>query len=279
MRRRLKPKNDFIFARLFGEQETKDNLIALLNAILRLEGNAKIVDLTVIDNKQLEKEFIDDKTGRLDVRAETYSGEQIDIEMQLTNQHNMTKRSLFYLSKLYVDSIKAGGKYGDLKRTIAINILDFNILPIARYHSTFHFYEDHEEDFMLTDVMEIHYIEYPKFRGVEKNLHDPLHRWLLFLDEKLPEDQLEELMAMDPVIRQAEARLEWLSGDEETLRLYEAREHARIEHNSLMWEAEQRGIRKVALNLIDQGLDNEFISKMTGLSLAEVNRIRQTEPS
>lgn len=109
--RRLKPKNDFIFQKLFGEQDSKDSLIALLNAILRLEGSKRITDLLVIDNKQLDKQLIDDKTGRLDVRAETLDGVQIDIEIQLANQRNMPRRTLFYASKLYTSSIKAGGKY------------------------------------------------------------------------------------------------------------------------------------------------------------------------
>jgi predicted transposase/invertase (TIGR01784 family) len=281
--KRLKPKNDFIFQRLFGEVETKDSLIALLNAILRLEGAFRIVDLTVIENKQLAKELIDDKTGRLDVRAETADSVQVDIEVQLTDQRNMTKRSLFYLSKLFVESIKAGGKYEDLKKTVAINILDFNLLDIARFHSTFHFYEDHEPTYMLTDVLEMHFIEYPKFREVDKNFGDPLHRWLLFLDEKLPEDQLKELVSMDPVIKKAEERLEWLSSDEETLRLYEAREFSRIERNSLISEAKAagraegkaEGKAEIASQMLREGLEVSLIAKLTGLSLDKIERIRR----
>ncbi|MDF2716992.1 MAG: Rpn family recombination-promoting nuclease/putative transposase [Paenibacillus sp.] len=181
--KRLKPKNDFIFQRLFGEQETEDSLISLLNAILRLEGERRIVNLMVIENKQLAKKLIDDKTGRLDVRAETADRVQINIEVQLTDYRNMPRRSLFYLSKLYADSIKSGGRYEELKKTIAINIVDFRLFEFERFHSTFHFYEDNEDRFMLTDAMEVHFIEYPKFKATRKDLEDPLHRWLLFLDE------------------------------------------------------------------------------------------------
>lgn len=86
--------------------------------------------------------------------------------------------------------------------------------------------------------------------------------------------------------------LSWLAGDEQELRLHEAREHARIEHNSLMWEAEQRGKlearlegklqakleakREIALNLLNHGFNNEFVSVVTEIPLAEVDRIRQT---
>jgi len=41
--KRLKPLNDFIFKKTFGEEETKDNLIALLNAILSKKDRDKLV--------------------------------------------------------------------------------------------------------------------------------------------------------------------------------------------------------------------------------------------
>ncbi|MBO9606388.1 MAG: Rpn family recombination-promoting nuclease/putative transposase [Paenibacillaceae bacterium] len=292
--KRLRPKNDFIFQRLFGERETKESLISLLNAILRLEDHRRIVDLTVVEkNKELLKELVTDKTGRLDIRAETLDQVQINIEVQLIDRQNMIKRTLFYLGKMYVESIKSGGKYENLKKTITINLLEFNLFDFERFHSTYHFYEDHEQRFMMTDVFEVHMIECPKFAAAHKNLQDPLHRWLLFLDDRLPENQLEELIRMDPVIQKTEARLEWLSGDEETLRLYEAREFSRIEHDSLMAEAEakglkkgiekgieqgieqgiEKGIEKVALSMLSKGFAPSLIAEMTGLSEEEIARL------
>lgn len=289
--KRLKPKNDFIFQRLFGEQETADSLISLLNAILRLEGERRIVNLTIIENKQLAKKLIDDKTGRLDVRAETADRVQINIEVQLTDYRNMPRRSLFYLSKLYADSIKSGGRYEELKKTIAINIVDFRLFDFERFHITFHFYEDNEDRFMLTDAMEVHFIEYPKFKATRKDLEDPLHRWLLFLDEKLPEDQLKELIEMDPVIGKAEERLEWLSSDEETIRLYEAREYSLIARNSLIADGEARGLEKgkaegiieakaeIALAMIRKGVEHAMIAEFTSLTLQEIADLEKRKGS
>lgn len=50
--------------------------------------------MEIIDNKQLTKELILDKTGIIDVRAKTSKGENIDIEVQLTDQGNMDKTKL-----------------------------------------------------------------------------------------------------------------------------------------------------------------------------------------
>jgi hypothetical protein len=42
---RLKPLNDFVFKKVFGEEQTKDNLIALLNAILSRKDRDKLETL------------------------------------------------------------------------------------------------------------------------------------------------------------------------------------------------------------------------------------------
>lgn len=284
---RLKPTNDFIFKRLFGEIEAKENLISLLNAILKLPEDNKLKDITVIENKELVKELIDDKTGRLDVRAETLDNTQIDIEIQLINQKNIVERMLYYMSKMYVEPIKAGGKYRDLKKTIVIGILDFDYFHIKKFHSTFHFYEDELKEFMLTDKLEINFIELLKFKRGLKNINNPLDRWLLFLEEDTSNDMLKEVLAVDSVIRNAEERLEWLSSDEETIKLYKAREESLIEKMSLLDEAEERGLKKGIEQGIEQGkidmakemiLDGENIEKIkkySKLNEKDIEKLRR----
>ncbi|MFB9276193.1 Rpn family recombination-promoting nuclease/putative transposase [Cohnella cellulosilytica] len=133
---RLKPKNDFLFKRLFGESDSKHLLIPLLNAILGATSRRSIADVTVIDNKELVKQVLDGKSGRLDVRCESDRSEQINLEVQIERELAMDKRSLFYAGTMYTGSIKEGNDYAQLKKTIAINILDFDFLPSAHFHST-----------------------------------------------------------------------------------------------------------------------------------------------
>lgn len=74
---RLKPLNDFIFKKLFGEKDDEPVLIAFLNAVLNRTQKEKLTEIEIIENKELTKELIEDKTGRIDVRAKTAKGEQI----------------------------------------------------------------------------------------------------------------------------------------------------------------------------------------------------------
>lgn len=72
--------------------------------------------------------------------------------------------------------------YKDNNKTkvITINILDFEFLDTINYQSSFHLWEDIDKDYMLTDLIEIHFIELPKFIKKEtKNYKEkPIERWL-----------------------------------------------------------------------------------------------------
>ena len=94
------------------------------------------------------------------------------------------------------------------------------------------------------------------------------------LENDVPKEMLREVVEMDAAIRKAEERLDWLSSDEETIKLYKAREEALIEKMSLIDEAEERTKREIAKNLLDV-LDIETISLKTGLSIEEIQRMKQ----
>ncbi|MBP3040427.1 Rpn family recombination-promoting nuclease/putative transposase [Bacillaceae bacterium Marseille-Q3522] len=102
----LKPLNDFAFKKIFGEKKDRHLLIGLLSTIIKEE----ISELTIL-GETLERSYIKDKMGKLDIKAELSSGEKVNIEVQLKDEYNMIKRTLFYWSKLYTEGFKAGGDY------------------------------------------------------------------------------------------------------------------------------------------------------------------------
>ena len=292
---RLKPLNDFIFKKLFGEKDDEIILLSFLNAILSKTYTEPLTEIIIIENKELTKEMIEEKTGRIDVRAKTQNGEQIDIEVQLTDQNNMDKRTLFYWGKLFLEGIKQGEDYTNLKKVITINLVNFNYLETKDYHSSFHLWEDSEKDYLLSDVMEIHFIELPKFRKNKleniKEGNKELNRWLSFLQQDISKERLEEIIKMDPAIKMAEEKLEKLSHDPDTIALYRAREDSAHERANLISTGIQRGIEEgiqqgiqqgiyqrnieLATNLLDI-LDDETISQKTGLSVEKVRKLRMS---
>ena len=284
---RLDPKNDFIFQLLFGKQDNKDILIDLLNAILNREGQDRITDIESVENKKLDAERIMDKTCVLDVKAKGKDGTIYNIEMQLTDKKNMGLRTAYYWAKMFVEQLKSGDKYQDLKKTITINILNYDIFPkVERFHTTFHIRED-EQGFILTDRLEIHFIELDKFRSLkdERKITDSLHQWLMFLDEK-DEEILEVLKMSNPAIDRAEKILEWLSADEETLVTYRLREQSLHEQASMIADAREEGIKEgikegeikgkivTAKAALMKGIEINLVAEITGLPLETIQQLK-----
>lgn len=201
---------------------------------------------------------------------------QIDIEVQLTDQHNMDKRTLFYWGKLFLEGISQGDDYIKLVKVITINILDFNFLDIAKFHSKFHLWEDNEENYLLTDLIEIHFIELPKFKRLkDKDLkRNALHRWLKFFDKMLTEEELKELMEMDSAIKRAEMKLEHLSSDEETLALYRAREDSLHERANMINSAKLERTMEVAKKMLAKNMPEDLVFEITGLSIEQIRKIK-----
>ena len=78
---RLRPLNDFIFKKLFGETENIDNLKSFLNAVLNKDKTQELVELEIINEKELTTDNIQDKKGIIDVLAKTSDGTNINIEV------------------------------------------------------------------------------------------------------------------------------------------------------------------------------------------------------
>ncbi|WP_304519402.1 Rpn family recombination-promoting nuclease/putative transposase [Clostridium estertheticum] len=234
--------------------------------------------LEIVENKELTPELVGDKTGIIDVRAKTEDGTQLEIEVQLTNQHNMDKRTMWYWGEMFSEGIKKGDDYKNLTKVITINIVDFEYIKIPdKFHTTFHLWEDGDKDYMLTDVVEIHFIEMAKFRKLKnKNLkEDKLQRWLSFLSEDISEKELRELTDMDVDIRKAEEKIEYLSSDPKTLELYKARERSLHERANMISSAVDETATQIAKNLLNMGLSVEEVAKGSELPIAKVQILKK----
>ena len=174
----LDPKIDCVFKSIFGSEKHPERLISLLNAILKPIKKITKVDIKGTD---IGKQFIEDKYSRLDIKATTSNNEIINIEIQLKNEHNMIKRSMYYLSKMYEEQLGEGEDYSKIERTVCINILNFKYLKTKKFHTGYRLkeMETHEE---LTDVIEMHFIEIPKLEE-DSDEKDMLVAWTEFLKD------------------------------------------------------------------------------------------------
>ena len=267
----LSPKIDFVFKKIFGNEKHPEILISFLNAVMEPTDPIKSVQ---IKNSDIEKEHIEDKYSRLDIKAITNSGEYINVEIQVKNEYNMIKRSLYYWSKLYEEQIIQGDNYEKLAKTVCINILDFKYLKNNRYHNAYRLKEIYSNE-ELTDVAEIHFIEIPKLEeGTDEK--DMLVNWVEFLKD--PESEKVRSLEMNiEEIRQAKDELIRMSNDDTQRQIYEMRAKTLKDKVSALNEAERKGAKnkamEIAKSLLDV-LDEKTISLKTGLSIDEIKNLK-----
>jgi len=210
---RLDPLNDYLFYKIMGEKGSEIQLLGFINAVLHKTGKGPFRAVEILEDKSFSPQAIGGKSVTFDVRAILLNGEKVNVEVQLRNNNNMEKRSLFYWSKEYSNSLKAGQDYRELPAVIAINIVNFDFPPVKQYHTCFRLREDRHHGLILTNALEIHYLNMVQFRkyGMEKTLHDPLCRWLAWFDKNSPAKVLAEVIKMDSAIQQAEDRMVYVT--------------------------------------------------------------------
>lgn len=127
-------KYDLVFKAVFVSGGDLELLASLLSSILGINISAENMTIT---NTEIPPTHADGKMSRLDIRVKTDDGKHIDVEIQLGDEHNMAKRSLFYESKLYTEQMASKMEFEEICPAIAINILGFTFLPFKKYHSRF----------------------------------------------------------------------------------------------------------------------------------------------
>ncbi|HAT4321927.1 Rpn family recombination-promoting nuclease/putative transposase [Clostridium perfringens] len=281
----LNPQIDFVFKKIFGTEKNKPILINFLNAVIKPTTPIKDVE---IKNNDIDKDFIEDKFSRLDVKATTSNKEHINIEIQVKNEYNMIQRTLYYWSKMYSEQIQNRDNYSKLERTVCINILNFKYLKNDKYHNAYRLKEitSNEE---LTDLQEIHFIELPKFNEIGNKEYvenvekmDALEKWLEFLVE--PESNtVRQLELSNEEIKLAKSELYRLSMDSKEREQYNMREKAIYDRISALENAEAKGkiegkierTLEVAKKLLLANVDINIITSSTGLTKEEIIKIKK----
>ena len=282
---------DYAFKRVFGRNGNEGILKDFLESILDIE----IKDIT-IQNPEIPKNMRDSKIGILDVRAEINGKEIIEVEMQVQNQYNIDKRSPIYITKIYSDQLKEGDSYVEVKKVAVINILNFNYYERNSYHSVgrmkFENSKENEkvdmgyilEEQYVTDDLEMHFIELPKFRKKNPDISSKLDQWLWLICGE--EEKIKMAKNENEKIKEAKSELEKLEMSPEDRELYELRlkairDEINIRESGFIdgktegkKEGELQKSLEIAQNMLKENMPIEVISKLTGLLQEEIEKLK-----
>ena len=277
----VKITTDIFIRYLLGSESNKDLLLDFLNAVLSDSDFPTLNEVFIknpfnLSNLSLLKESI------LDVKAVDEQGKVYDIEVQVAEEIDFPKRTLYYWAKNYSDQLVKGEYYDELKPVICINILNYTLFDnIDKIHTCFLACEKDTPDLVLNEHFQIHFIEMSKFNNNSQNIKDTLRQWLIFMKYGDNEEEIMNYAITDDKIYKAKDEYKKFIMNDELRESYEAHMKWIRDYNSGIYvsfnkgknEGERAGINKTAKNMKDLGLSIEIISQSTGLSLKEIEAL------
>ena len=287
--------SDYVFKRIFGQEENKQALKDFLESIL----DEEILKIE-IKNPEIPKNFYDSKYGVLDLKVTLNDKSIVDVEMQMKNEHNIEQRDTFYLASNYVNELKEGEPYTNCKKSIVINILNFMYYNRNEYHSVARMIFEEakeeekvemgykEEDRYMTKYLEVHIIELPKFKIKNPKMHTKLEEWLwLFIGS---DEKVSEASKKNKEIEKIKKKLASMSLSPEERNNYEYRLRAiRDEADAIEYKTKQakeegikegleqgisQGIEQTAKEMLKNNFTIEQIETITKLTKEEIERLK-----
>ena len=258
---RINRTNDAVFKAVFAKHP--DITLSLINAFFEFQGTELLTDIEFID-RELDADEYEGKESRLDILGQTASGVKVNIEMQVNSLAAMGERSLYYWAKNYAD-LKRGEEYDQLKRTVAINILGFNLFDVKAYpdmHSCFGVY-DIKTQCQLTDKLEIHFLELLKFKGKSVKDMNRMEKWAAYFSPDTTDEELEDIAKSEAAIREAMEVEDVFTKDEVAKRAYDKAEKFRRDQAAQISYArregeekgEEKGIKAMIITLKELNVD------------------------
>lgn len=262
---RLPLTSDYVFKRIFGQEENKSALIDFLEGILEIK-----IQNVQINNPEIPKDFYDSKYGVLDLKVTLDNRLIVNVEMQMQNQYNIEQRSTFYMTSTYAKQLGEREGYENCKKVIVINILNFNYYKRNSYHSIARMiFEPSDEtaqielgydneDKYASNYLEMHMIELPKFKEKNPEIGTKLEQWLwLFIGG---EEKVKKASKVNKEVERINKKLASMSLSQEERNNYEFRLKAIRDEINFKSNA-QRQIEEIAKGKKELAQGQEELAK------------------
>ena len=276
----LDPKADLTFKKIFGNHPSR--LISLLNALLPLSEKEQIQQIEYLPT-ELVPELEGHKNTIVDVLCTDARGRKFCVEMQMEWSNAFKQRVLFNASKLYVSQAMKREKYSDLQPVYSLNLVnDIFEHKTSDFIHNYRIVHDKDSDKVI-EGLHFTFIELPKFTPHSVADKRMMVLWLRFLTEiNANTKEVSDDLLNDPEIGKAVEDLKVSGFTEAELRAYDkfwdsVRVEKTLQHDSYQEgkaEGELNKSLEIAKNLIGLGLPLSQIMKATGLTGAQIKRLK-----
>ena len=285
--------NDALMKYVFADNERKHITLSLINSVFALEGTPLLVDFSFRD-REMSPDNAEGKESQLDILGSSSDGTVVNVEVQVNPLKSMGERSLFYWSRLY-NQLRKGKPYGKLPRTVCINLLAFNLFTeealSSDWHSCFAVVNKRRPEHLLTEDLEIHFLELPKWERQRRRTDEftAMDKWLAYFSRSTTPEQMEELAMSETIIQDALQAEQRFMQDPNLVTAYDQAEKARLDRIAReeylldqgrkegMDEGRKEGHRDIALTLLGMNKPFDEIAAITGLSEEEILNLKNAQ--
>ncbi len=256
------PKTDFVFKRIFGAEARKPLLTALLNHLLELEGDRRIVELHHLPSDQ-HVDIPELKLSIVDVKCIDAAGRRFVVEMQVLNVEGFEKRVVYNASKAYVMQLRNADEYPALCDVVGLTICNFNLWSDVDEHgnykvpmlSRWRMQEQTNGERGLSQIQYV-FLELPKYAAGNdpKSLVD---KWAYFFRETKNLDVVPPALAEKPFLEAFEVArratfspLEWEAYDRAKMAEQDARGALSLVRKEGLRDGRREGILEEERNSI-----------------------------
>lgn len=257
----IKLKLDIIFKRVFGNAHNDKIIIAFLEDLLEMERGT--IQEIFIENVELPPNELEKKFSRLDLKMKV-DNQIVNIELQVKPEDDFGERTLFYWAKIFTEELGSGEEYGELRKTICINIINFNFFECKEYHSHFQALEKKRHE-LLSDKFDIHFFELKKIKNSSEK--KPMEDWLNLINAETEGELMDiEKSTQIKEVRDAIVILRELNADEKVKQEAYYREkrlhdeatalgHARRKGEAIgLQKGKEEGALLTLMELVEDGL-------------------------
>ena len=281
---------DLMTKKVFGDKDDDKPIRILLEIILGI----KVKKVEVLNNEVVDKPYIDKKNA-VDLLVELDDNTVVGIEINTDVSTLLISRNLFYLFRIASRDLKPSEEYSKLKSHIQIN---FDFKGVHEFPIMVYSLKEDVTNIELSNKIKILRIDVPFFYDVMYN--NDIERLNRFIEKyKLVKLDLESAKRLARFIslfyeKNKTKASEIVKGDEdmsylydkvlensdELIGVYDKESHDKFIREAYMKEQVEQGIKQkendMVLNLLAQNVSIDIISKASGLSIEEIEELRNS---
>ena len=254
--------NDYMFRAIL--QKDKQVLKALITALLHLKKES-IHDVAITNPIELGA-AISDKDFILDIRVNLNNEQLIDLEMQMSNECNWSKRSISYAARSF-DQLNSGEEYKEVLPVHSIGFLNFTLFEDQPEFFATYELRNKKTGHLYSSKFSIHVLDLTRIDlATAEDQNYEIDRWAKLFKAKTWEE-LRMIAKNNPDLLQASNDLYTVNADEII------RQQARARADAEFWERNKNAkIKQLEDTIIEQ--DNTIAENQKLLAEKDAELLR-----